>query len=329
MKKKGPMQITVCIGLLVAAGLLIHDNLAFGLSYPDISLERAVQDSQVIVAGRVESLDAAKDLGKGFSLARVKVTKVIKNTTKESPIKVGDEVSIQVFADGAWGKVPYTKGKEGVLLLKHVPDKTIFEALHPVRFQPLTKEKQIVALLAKEERPITPRESAAKASVSLVTITDLGEAFVFRPPAGSTGTIHMELYELGKEMLVEFALPHCGEPVQVWLAYPINKEKPENYYLRYRFGPTEVATKWRLVGLAQMPKGGLSRPEKSQAAGLMPHGPVKDGLAAFLLCHRQQFKLGEPIPLSYGILNIGPGVETEDSIPPMVDALVQCVLNVL
>ena len=45
--------------------------------------------------------------------------------------------------------------------------------------------------------------------------------------------------------------------------------------------------------------------------GLLPHGEVKDGLAAFLLCHRDRFRAGEPIPLSYGIVNIGPGVEAQ------------------
>jgi hypothetical protein len=38
----------------------------------------------------------------------------------------------------------------------------------------------------------------------------------------------------------------------------------------------------------------------------IPHGPVKDGLAAFLMCPRNQFKLGEPIRLMHGILFRGP-----------------------
>ena len=64
----------------------------------------------------------------------------------------------------------------------------------------------------------------------------------------------------------------------------------------------------------------LSRPNKedkdtSSAAAasknldwklLMVHGPAKDGLAAFLICERKQFKLGEPIPVLYGVLYGGP-----------------------
>ena len=43
----------------------------------------------------------------------------------------------------------------------------------------------------------------------------------------------------------------------------------------------------------------------------MVHGKVKDGLAGFLLCHRNRFKSDEPVPLSYGIINVGSGMEPE------------------
>lgn len=55
----------------------------------------------------------------------------------------------------------------------------------------------------------------------------------------------------------------------------------------------------------------ISTYEEPTMVGLLPHGEVKDGLAAFLLCHRYHFKVGEPIPLTYGIINIGPGLEME------------------
>ena len=38
----------------------------------------------------------------------------------------------------------------------------------------------------------------------------------------------------------------------------------------------------------------------------MSHGPVKDGLAAFLICEQNQFKLDEPVPLLYGVVYDGP-----------------------
>lgn len=52
-------------------------------------------------------------------------------------------------------------------------------------------------------------------------------------------------------------------------------------------------------------------PLESQLTGLLPHGEVKDGLAAFLACELNSFKLGQPVPLSYGILCVGLGLERE------------------
>jgi HEAT repeat protein len=48
---------------------------------------------------------------------------------------------------------------------------------------------------------------------------------------------------------------------------------------------------------------------KDQKTSVFPHGEAKDGLAAFLLSHKHRFKIGEPIPLTYGIILVGPGLE--------------------
>jgi len=48
------------------------------------------------------------------------------------------------------------------------------------------------------------------------------------------------------------------------------------------------------------PKPGDSTPVAINIA--MSHGPVKDGLAAFLICQQKQFKIGEPIIVIYGIV---------------------------
>jgi len=58
----------------------------------------------------------------------------------------------------------------------------------------------------------------------------------------------------------------------------------------------------------------VSVSENSWVTGLLPHGKVKDGLAAFLLCHRDCFKVGQAIPLSYGIVNIGSGLRRETNL---------------
>ncbi len=52
----------------------------------------------------------------------------------------------------------------------------------------------------------------------------------------------------------------------------------------------------------------------------MSHGPVKDGLAAFLICERNKFNLDQPTPLLYGIVYNGPDENMAVPAPyPAVD----------
>jgi len=66
-----------------------------------------------------------------------------------------------------------------------------------------------------------------------------------------------------------------------------------------------------------------SMPEKDMGVKIaMSHGPVKDGLAAFLICEQGQFKLDEPIPLLYGVVYGGLAESEYPTIPapyPAVD----------
>jgi len=66
-----------------------------------------------------------------------------------------------------------------------------------------------------------------------------------------------------------------------------------------------------------------SVPEKDMDVKIaMSHGPVKDGLAVFLICEQSQFKLDEPIPLLYGVVYGGPAESEYPTIPepyPAVD----------
>ena len=63
-----------------------------------------------------------------------------------------------------------------------------------------------------------------------------------------------------------------------------------------------------------------SVPEKDMDVKIaMSHGPVKDGLAAFLICEQSQFKLDEPVPLLYGFVYDGPAEYT--TIPVLYPAV--------
>ena len=156
-------------------------------------------------------------------------------------------------------------------------------------------------------------EKPAEPSAWLVTMTALGVMFEFRPPAGSSGWTDMELYEHGGEMLAAFSCPHTGEPIQVWLAEPVDENEPAKYYLRYRIRITAAPLpKWRVIGVSRMPKTTNKTSDKNTPSTPVPakdmgvkipmsHGPMKDGLAAFLICGQNQFRVGEPITVMLGI----------------------------
>lgn len=46
----------------------------------------------------------------------------------------------------------------------------------------------------------------------------------------------------------------------------------------------------------------LLPPKRNQLKISMSHGPVKDGLATFLICERKQFRIGQPIPVLQGVV---------------------------
>jgi len=52
----------------------------------------------------------------------------------------------------------------------------------------------------------------------------------------------------------------------------------------------------------------------------MSHGPMKDGLAAFLICERKQFKIGEPIPVMFGIVYGGSEMHMTFQLPSGPDS---------
>ena len=64
----------------------------------------------------------------------------------------------------ACGPVQYANGWEGVWLLRHAAGGKIFAGVHPLlEFQPLTKEKEIVALLATAKGVVPPMKSGKPA----------------------------------------------------------------------------------------------------------------------------------------------------------------------
>jgi len=56
--------------------------------------------------------------------------------------------------------------------------------------------------------------------------------------------------------------------------------------------------------------GGATAADKTR---IFPHGEVHGGLAAFLRCPGNRFHIGEPIPLHYGVILVGRGLDERDA----------------
>jgi hypothetical protein len=65
------------------------------------------------------------------------------------------------------------------------------------------------------------------------------------------------------------------------------------------------------VAASKLPEIAPGVSQETQIAGQFVHGEVKEGLAAFLMPHRNRFKIGDPIQLSYGLIFVGPGLDIE------------------
>jgi len=54
--------------------------------------------------------------------------------------------------------------------------------------------------------------------------------------------------------------------------------------------------------------GDKTPPTTTTLTAPFPHGSAKDGLAAFLICRANRFRVGEPITFACGLILVGPGL---------------------
>ena len=164
------MQWVIVVSLVCVMIIASAAGTAYGISFAAMSLEQVVQQSEVIVVGKIERIDQG-DQKEIHYTALVRVEKVLKNTTKEDrPVKVRDIVVVKILSN-YWGPTGHTKGQKGVWLLGSAPGKMTYEALHPTRFQPLTKEAEICQLIKKQAEvvsPAPPKKPTTKPGVGAV-----------------------------------------------------------------------------------------------------------------------------------------------------------------
>ncbi len=75
----------------------------------------------------------------------------------------------------------------------------------------------------------------ANSDLSLLEISSNKITLEFYPPAGQTGTLEAELYELGGKLLAKVSRQHQGEKLQIELFAQVEEKDLANYYVRYRF----------------------------------------------------------------------------------------------
>jgi len=127
-------------------------------------LEKLLQDSPVVVAGKIEKIDLAPAPKDGesqltYDTGYITVSKVVKNTLEKTEIKVGDKLPLAMpSVNGRIASsvdIRYAKGKEGIWILELKKGK--YFAMHPAGLQPKEKERQIAAILASPtEKPKEP-----------------------------------------------------------------------------------------------------------------------------------------------------------------------------
>jgi len=78
-------------------------------------------------------------------------------------------------------------------------------------------------------------EQQANAELSILEISSDAVSMEFYPPAGKSGTLEAELYELGGKLLAKVTRRHTGRPLRIDLVAQVNKKDLSDYYLRYRF----------------------------------------------------------------------------------------------
>ena len=149
------LQWVVVVSLVCVVIIASTAGTASGLSLAAMSLKQGVDHSEVIVVGKIERIDQGNQKEIHYT-ALIRVEKVLKKNTKGRPVKVRDIVVVKILSN-YWGPTGHTKGQEGIWLLGSAPGKMTYEAIHPTRFQPLTKEAEICKLLKKSTKKPTPK----------------------------------------------------------------------------------------------------------------------------------------------------------------------------
>ena len=149
--------------LLLAALCLGVAPAAFA-SWAFMPLEKVVEQNAVIVVGKIEKIEVGKPTeGRVMDTAYITVSKILKNSLKDNPLAIGGKLPLVMPGKAGLRSskdILYKLGQEGVWILEK-RDGTYW-ATFPSDFQPLEKEKEIVAFIEGPRETIPTFEAWVK-----------------------------------------------------------------------------------------------------------------------------------------------------------------------
>lgn len=143
--------------LIIFACVIFSAVSRVNASWIDVPLEKVIAESQVVVAGKIESIRIAKPKPSNkydyqYDTAYITVSKVLKNELKNRIIKKGSKLPLAMPSINNRVSTSidlhYEYGKEGIWILEF-RDKA-FRAEYIKDYQPLTNEKEITFILEKQ-----------------------------------------------------------------------------------------------------------------------------------------------------------------------------------
>ena len=140
--------------LLTFAGALMPLCLVVAC-WMDVPLDKIVQESPVVVVGKITKIDVGKSSERAVDTAHIQVERVLKNGFPAS-IKSDGEVLLVMPGKSRQAHssidITYSLGQRGVWILESKDNGKTFAATYPKDFQPLSKEKEIAEIIAKKKK---------------------------------------------------------------------------------------------------------------------------------------------------------------------------------
>lgn len=130
---------------------------SFSRELSGVPLEKVVQESPVVVAGKIEKIAHAErlknDADYRYDIAYILVFRIFKNTLKDKKIKMGDKIPLRMpTINSKWQPstdIYYNIGQEGIWILEYKEE--FYWATYSKDYQPLEKAREIQDIILRQK----------------------------------------------------------------------------------------------------------------------------------------------------------------------------------